>query len=66
MLHFRDSGLAAYESKPDIVIKLTTKITFFCSYDVSRFLLNNFTLIIFLKTDLLVLKSKGALVIFNL
>lgn len=65
-LHFRGSGLAAYGSKPDTVIKLTTKITLSCSYDVGRFLLKNFILISFLKTGLLVLKIEGALVIFNL
>lgn len=61
ILHFRGSGLAAYESKPDTVIKLTTKSTLFCSYDVGRFLLNNFILISFLKTGLLVLKSEVGL-----
>lgn len=66
ILHFRGSGLAAYESKSDTVIKLITKITCFCSHDVGGFRLNNFMLIPFLKTGLLVLKSEGALVIFNL
>lgn len=61
ILHFRGSGLAAYESKPDTVIKLKTKITLFFSYDVGRFLLNNFILISYLKTGLLVLESEVGL-----